>query len=60
MKDVFIGLIVSVYLLVYKRRLGSQLKLIMYATLPKKVSNVIYDEINFGDKILTTVCEAIS
>lgn len=51
MKDVFIGLIVSVYLLVYKRRLGSQLKLIMYATLPKKVSNVIYDEINFGDKI---------
>lgn len=50
-KDLFIGIVVSVYLLVYKRRLGHQVKLIMYSILPKKIAEAIHEETVFGDKI---------
>lgn len=49
-KDLIIGIIVSVYLLVYRKKLGKQAKLILFAVFPKKVANIIYDEIIFGDK----------
>lgn len=50
LKDVFIGLIVSVYLLIYRKKLGAQAKLLLYTIFPRKIANKIYDEILFGDK----------
>lgn len=49
-KDILIGLIVSVYILIYRKKLGAQAKLILYSIFPKKWANKIYEEIIFGDK----------
>lgn len=50
-KDILIGIIIAIYLLVYKKKLGQQAKLILYAIFPKKWADNIYDEILFGDKV---------
>lgn len=50
-KDLLIGLVISGYLLVYKTRIGKQLKMMFYALFPKKVCDVVLEELEFGDKI---------
>lgn len=49
-KNLLIGLVVATYLLANKRKLGQQIKLIIYSLLPKKWADVFFEELIFGDK----------
>lgn len=49
-KNLLLGLVVATYLLANKRKLGQQIKLIIYSLLPKKWADLLFEELIFGDK----------
>ena len=49
----FIGLIVSVYVLIGRRRLGAQAKLILKSVFSKKASDLILEEVKFADRMFS-------
>lgn len=50
MMNIFIGVIVAIYLLLSRKKLARQGKLILYSILKKEYADSIMDEINFADK----------
>lgn len=51
--NVFIGFIVAIYLLMARKRLASQAKLILYSAFKKRIADVIYSEIKYADKVFS-------
>ena len=51
--NLFIGLIVSVYILIGRRKLGAQAKLILKSVFSKHVSDIILNEVKFADKMFS-------
>lgn len=50
-KDILIGIVVAIYILIYKEKLIKQANLILYAIFPNRIANSIKEEIKFGDKV---------
>ena len=51
--DLFVGVIVSVYILIGRRKLGAQAKLITKSVFSKKASELIIQEVRFADKMFS-------
>lgn len=51
--NIFIGIIVSVYLLNGRKKLGAQAKLVIKSIFPKNYANAIFGEIQFADRMFS-------
>lgn len=52
-KDIFIGMIVSIYFLKGRKKFSSQGKLVMHSIFKEPIANTILKEITFADKMFT-------
>lgn len=51
--NLFIGIIVSVYLLNGRKKLGAQAKLVIKSIFPRSQANAIFNEVKFADKMFS-------
>lgn len=51
--NMFVGIIVAIYLLISRRRLARQAKLIIYSVFKKKKADFVVDEIKYIDKVFS-------
>ena len=51
LKNVFLGILVSIYILISRRRFGAQAKMLLHGIFPNRAARVIEKEIHYADRM---------
>ena len=52
-KDIFLGFLVTVYVLAFRRKFARQAKLVLYGLIPEKAARIIHEEVKYADKMFS-------
>ena len=51
LKNIFLGMLISIYILISRRRFGAQAKMLLHGIFPNRAARVIEKEIHFADRM---------
>ncbi len=52
-KNLFLGFLVAIYMLFFRRRFAKQSKMALYGLFPKRFSDLVYEEVIYADKMFS-------